>query len=347
MKCYPTYSLDTSNHIVSVKNAVKGRRYYCPSCGEEMIPKQGKIRQWHFAHKVNNKNCSYETYLHKLAKQLICESFNNSPQFIITYHPKTACAVEDCPIGVKIPCKWYTEKSFDLKQYYNKCKKEVQIGDFKADLLLSNTNDNFPPILIEIWVSHKSSINKIQSKFRIIEIRIESEADIYNIISTHSICEDHERRVLHLKEKISFYNFKDELPEIPKFDNQHRKYSFWLDSNGEYNYDDSSCSRCLTTDPYRIQNAKFLIQSPYKINEEFATYKIIESDLKETYCLMCRHFHFAGPSYKMYNFTKHYGCLLKHKSINILEAKTCPNFDYKPLLFNSMSSDQECKISIK
>ena len=33
-----------------------------------MIAKQGKIRQWHFAHKALSPNCSYESYLHSLAK---------------------------------------------------------------------------------------------------------------------------------------------------------------------------------------------------------------------------------------------------------------------------------------
>lgn len=68
MKQDYSYSMDKESHLINVTDAVKGNDYYCPCCGEIMIPRQGSRRRWHFAHKGNLGDCSYETYLHKVAK---------------------------------------------------------------------------------------------------------------------------------------------------------------------------------------------------------------------------------------------------------------------------------------
>ena len=38
---------DTELNRINVKNAIKGETYYCPSCGSELIVKQGLCKQWH------------------------------------------------------------------------------------------------------------------------------------------------------------------------------------------------------------------------------------------------------------------------------------------------------------
>ena len=58
--------------------------FYCISCGNKLIPRLGKIKVKHFAHKTLSTNCSYETYLHKLAKKLFLYEYgkcikNNEP----------------------------------------------------------------------------------------------------------------------------------------------------------------------------------------------------------------------------------------------------------------------------
>lgn len=81
-----TYAIDGESHLINVTEAVKGNNYYCPSCGEIMIPRQGSIRRWHFAHKGNLRNCSYETYLHKVAKNAFANalmSHHNSLSWFI------------------------------------------------------------------------------------------------------------------------------------------------------------------------------------------------------------------------------------------------------------------------
>ena len=55
--------------------------FFCLFCHRQMIAKQGKIRQWHFAHKALSPNCSYESYLHSLAKLLILQKLRSEQPF--------------------------------------------------------------------------------------------------------------------------------------------------------------------------------------------------------------------------------------------------------------------------
>ena len=47
-----SYAKDLDGHIVHIEDAFQGGIYYCPQCGNEMIPKMGDINAHHFAHKV-------------------------------------------------------------------------------------------------------------------------------------------------------------------------------------------------------------------------------------------------------------------------------------------------------
>ena len=49
-------ALDRDEERVFITDAVKGEKYYCPICGEEVVPKQGAVMSWHFAHK-SKRNC--------------------------------------------------------------------------------------------------------------------------------------------------------------------------------------------------------------------------------------------------------------------------------------------------
>ena len=65
-----------SNKYTYPKNANKKYDYECPDCREDVIPRQGKVRTHHFAHKRSSNNCSYynnpnEAQIHKDAKLLM------------------------------------------------------------------------------------------------------------------------------------------------------------------------------------------------------------------------------------------------------------------------------------
>ena len=44
------YALTADHHRVHAFDAEKGQEYYCPVCGNQVIPRQGEVNSWHFAH---------------------------------------------------------------------------------------------------------------------------------------------------------------------------------------------------------------------------------------------------------------------------------------------------------
>ena len=166
-----SYAINEDNTLIHVNTAVRGGMYTCPYCGGEMTPHMGKIRKWHFTHKANLQNCNYETYLHKIAKARIKAAFDNNPHFYIQYDVPVHCDKFDCDVADCKECRTIQYMSFDLKKWYDTCEEEVVYKNFRADLLLSSsTTRNRPPILLEIYVSHKSTQEKIGDGVRIIEI---------------------------------------------------------------------------------------------------------------------------------------------------------------------------------
>jgi len=212
MKKEPQYSyaLDENKHLIHIDNAIgkdKNVKYICPHCRREMIPKQGMKKRWHFAHKENLDNCSYESYLHKLAKTKIRELFESNLRFNIRLPRKVVCCTTECPIGQTQLCHREETVCLDIKKYYNICKEEGLIDDFRADILLTN-EANYKPILIEIFVTHKSTEKKTHSNHRIIEIKIENEEDIEYIASSYFGQNYNENEAWHLNGKIAIFNFQ-------------------------------------------------------------------------------------------------------------------------------------------
>lgn len=44
------YALTADHHRVHALDAEKRQEYYCPVCGNQVIPRQGEVNSWHFAH---------------------------------------------------------------------------------------------------------------------------------------------------------------------------------------------------------------------------------------------------------------------------------------------------------
>ncbi len=219
------YCLDEEDNLVCIDSITDEDRhthkYRCLQCGQEMIPKLGKIKIHHFAHKVI-ANCNGESYLHKLAKRRIREKFLSSDNFSITFLRQAPCIEREhciyavpkvkeienvyydhsCSIGVPIPMDL---KIWEGRTLYDRCEEEVTIDNFRADLLLSNSKiTKVPPIFIEIKVTHESTDEKLNSRYRIIEThRISSEKDIEDIV----------RNGFEEGKNCSTYNFN---PPIPK-----------------------------------------------------------------------------------------------------------------------------------
>ncbi len=205
------------------------------------------------------------------------------------------CSIKECPVGKFERCKWSKYLEFDLKQFYNQCEEEAIIENYRADLLLSSSEHKCRrPILIEIYVTHKSTEEKLNSELRIIEIKIDSIEDMDRIISSKCIVESDrpdEFSLVKPKDKIKFYNFKNELWEEPAVEQQSPKFRFWVDSRGYFRYDDPEefdCyEKCLSQNPPEVEESIFRIDSSGPVDRNFAVYKLAQLGYKS--CQMCKY----------------------------------------------------------
>ncbi|MDE6206961.1 MAG: hypothetical protein K2M55_04055 [Muribaculaceae bacterium] len=308
------HALNRDNHLIHINDAQKGKEhsYTCPACGAPMIPKQGKKQAWHFAHKADKENCCAETYLYKVAKLRIKQCFEESSSFIIKPAQRVICNVEDCPVGRLKPCEWEKEGSpINLKENYDTCVIDAMSDKFHADLLIvSKSNENIPPILINISVSTTYCEPCAVTDYKKINLHISSEEDLLEIVGKATISEtikepeqrnpydndNEEYEESELDEDISiptiFYNF-DDTPVFERPDEKHQayKHSWWIKPNYGYQSDEPSVfygsGRCLSSNISSIENSVFCIQARYKINRDFAFKILAQINIGIRYCPMC------------------------------------------------------------
>lgn len=120
----------TANNQNNIKiyawEASKDEVFYCPECHNEVILKQGKIREHHFAHKVD-ADCPYrlgETELHLRIKREIYEALKNEPN---CYRPE----LERVLNGVR--------PDISLFIGHEPVAIEIQRSDINVDLIIQRT----------------------------------------------------------------------------------------------------------------------------------------------------------------------------------------------------------------
>lgn len=192
MKPKYSYCIDEDDNLVCINEVTDETRHAhkwrCLQCGQEMEPKLGLKRIKHFSHKADTA-CDGESYLHKLAKRKIREKFEQAGSFPITF-------VRDVPCSQHKACLFFhesecqvrsisTSDDYDFKKWYDTCQEEVNVGEFRPDLLLTcSTRPNRNPVFIEIYKTHQSDEAKRNSEHKIIEtIQLKSEADVEDIVN--------------------------------------------------------------------------------------------------------------------------------------------------------------------
>ncbi len=255
------HALDSVGNLVDISFVTDADRhveYRCLGCGEPMRPRLGKKNAHHFAHKNDVVNCSPETYIHKLAKQKIKEWFDSGKPFKISYYQEVICAdAANCPFYESNECHCHRLKTYDLKDYYDTCSLEEPIDGFIADLLLtSQKNTPIPPVLIEIQVTHKCDVVKLESDHRIIEIKITSEEDIDRLLQS-SVIEETAGVDYHSEQQqmISFIGFKNDT--VPEHLEMRHISKFYLFKNGKSYvtnmYADPSCREAVkSNNPHAV-----------------------------------------------------------------------------------------------
>ena len=124
--------------IVSIKEVSNGLscNCKCPSCGEPLIARQGKLREWHFAHITAECTYGYQTSLHLMAKQILSKTKT-------IWVPPVVSMLGDVTNWQQITIdNVYLEKSE---------------GSVIPDIIIESAGKKF---FIEIYVTHKVSVEK-------------------------------------------------------------------------------------------------------------------------------------------------------------------------------------------
>lgn len=279
-------------HISKVNESNRHNKYYCISCGCELEPALGFKNAHYFRHKTNA--CSYESYLHKLAKKMLKLKFDTSDKFeIVTQQHKTCEKLHCCIFGIESECSIQEEKTYDLKKngLYDLCQEEQSVldGRFVADLLITDTGKTQKPVLIEIYVTHKSTEEKRNSKLPIIEIQIGNENQIDDLIANPI---GHKES----KYKCEYINFK-------KISNSHCRPSdikFPLDKlsvfkSGKYYYtglshdsDNNNTFNCSKLNEPRKENTQIEVALPKNYwGKEAPLLYCYKKNIKTCYCELC------------------------------------------------------------
>jgi len=171
------HALDEKGNVIKIETTKTGQKYFCTVCHNEMIFKNGKIRQKHFSHKNLTENCDGkggsggEGYLHETFKQMayqyIKELITENKPFEIEY----LCIV----------CK--TQHKTNLLGGMKDILIEHSIENCRPDLSLIDVNGNIP-IIIEIVDKHEPEQNVIDlcnnKKIVLIRYKLNDFSDLEN-----------------------------------------------------------------------------------------------------------------------------------------------------------------------
>lgn len=140
------FAKDINENIVVIDEVdkTKGDKYFCPICGSEVIPRQGEIQTWCFAH-VDRSQCNSESMVHWWVKHKLIEK---GTKFIIKADKEYEYICKDILIeksyktnnedyipDLTVICE-NDEVVFFEMQYSNKKKSEDYMGRW---LDLNNT----------------------------------------------------------------------------------------------------------------------------------------------------------------------------------------------------------------
>ena len=195
--------LNITDVTESHRNANK---YSCICCGEQMIAHIKGKKKRHFKHYRNVKH-EYETYLHLMAKKIIKQAYLNAltaNQAVYIEYKENRLCNNYKPTSSK-PCEYgEATNKLDITKTHPEIIEETYVGNFIPDLHLKS--DKHPNIFIEIYVTHKCEVEKIQSGNKIIEVRIKKESDLEQLKQLDFSLDN---------ETLTFYNFKTKTRTAP------------------------------------------------------------------------------------------------------------------------------------
>lgn len=336
------YALDANGKLVDIKDVPMAyserQTYYSLDEGDEMIARKGHQLAWHFAHK-DGREGSEETYLHELAKRRFKEEFEKDGPFYISLPTRAKCPYyDDCTIADSTKCITTEGLQHDLKAYYAECQLEKTVkqddNTFRPDVLLIPRNPAHPKVFIEIFVTHPSTKEKLESGAKIIEIKIESTTDIDRF----------SKRSLSETKKVKFYGFSPKnitaRERVTAFYVDH----YYLDTKGEIHFDEGRCQFMRNDGEWPRKDVQYAIYTPRidqydnQVFRKFCLQKTFDHGLKIWNCNVCRHLSEMRPGHKYADRETACG-LFRELNIGKTESPTralrCPRFELNPDITSS------------
>lgn len=172
-------AIDKKGNLVHVRDAEKGKEYFCPYCKKEFIlRKSGKTgkgsKRPHFAHNELTPNCTPEGALHssfkKKAVDLLNKYKSEGRPLIVNWSCK------DCSIDYsKIPLNPnLLENTASIEEEYDLrvCRPDIALSDINKKIIAA----------IEIVVTHEPGENALkhyrENGITLIQINVNSEEDL-------------------------------------------------------------------------------------------------------------------------------------------------------------------------
>ena len=137
---YP-FAFNSDDRLVSIYDAKKGVAYQCVGCKKEMIPRKGKIRRPHFAHRRAGVCSDPDDALHKLVQALIIQSVKDAIRNDGEYRVGYVCSM----------CKKQVAYNIISTMTSIQAEREIVQGT-RSDIVIHRKNKC--PIIIEIVVTH-------------------------------------------------------------------------------------------------------------------------------------------------------------------------------------------------
>jgi competence protein CoiA len=138
---------DENKEGIKAWEAQRGNKFLCPECQNEVILKQGKIKQAHFAHKPDT-DCPYrtnETELHLRIKREIYEALKDYPNC-------HRCELERRLNGVRPDISLYIGT--------HPVAIEIQRSDITIDMIIQRTTRYTQLGIYLIWILPELRFNK-------------------------------------------------------------------------------------------------------------------------------------------------------------------------------------------
>lgn len=322
------------------------QKFYCPECGFEMRPRLGKKLAHCFYHFCGSL-CNQESYIHRVGKELLYNRFYSDQPFFIDIPQNAYCERRDaCEYRIEnihYSCDWPTRivTRINLKDWYDVAEIEKEYFpnsgvSFRPDVLLTSSLDpSRSPVFLEIRFTHPCSEDKVKSGIRILELKIDSIADLERIPGI---------KVFSVSEKVSFYNFKKNTTCTPNTVIEgglnHRRYTI-IPCTSDYQRKHPPFIRVSFFESGLIKSCRLINKSHQHDSEALfditydrrtvpngfsATALVVRSDARFRDCRMCTFY--SNPP-KRSHLKLNVCRLARNTHYSTSDAKDCASFHFK------------------